>query len=204
MSLETLAHSHISAGDLGGFLAVLSLDELEVNRGDAKCDGWTLLHHACEEGKSDFVRALLLHPEIDANARDAAKQTPFWWACSWNREETMKEMLREESVDVNLPNDDGETPLWTAMYYGYTRVVLRLIASGKNLNLLAKARYAITNEVVGVREIAAKRGKVQVLKLFDNFVANPEKTRNEARTLLGYQGEDPYLLLFFIFYFFPF
>ena len=46
-------------------------------------NGWTLLHHACDESdiRSAVIPLLLAHPVINVNLKDKSGHTPFYWAC---------------------------------------------------------------------------------------------------------------------------
>jgi len=204
MSLEALLQSHVRMGDLSGFTELLEDSRVDVNWANSRQDKFTALHVACEEGKRDFVKELLRHPDIQVNPRDMSRQTPFWWACSWNREGVVADLLLDPRVDVNAANDEGETPLWTSAFYGYTRTVIRLIASGRRLDLDARAKLTPGGEFLSVRDIARKRGKLEVLNLIERYLCNPARVTFEARLALGQSGKRERVYFYFYFYFYTF
>jgi len=100
-------------------------------------NGWTLLHHACDESdiRSAVIPLLLAHPGINVNVKDIFGQTPFYCACRYGLTSYVREMLKDSRVKVNEPSKNGWTPLRFAAYYGRLDVIKWWIASGREMDL---------------------------------------------------------------------
>ena len=144
-------------------------------------DGWTLLHHACnEDSRSAVIPLLLAHPDIDVNAKNIDGYTPFFYAC-YGRPSCVREMLKDSRVKVNEPDNDGRTPLWWAAYDGRLEGIKWWVASGREMDL-GKPEDADKTDAIGR---AKNWGKTEVASLLQRFKENSEETRNQMRVELG-------------------
>jgi len=156
----------------------------DVNK--AHKDGHTLLHFACSEGyRSAVIPLLLAHPDIDANAKNIYRHTPFNYS-SWNgRTSCVREMLRDSRVNPNEPDDDGYTPLWHVAVNGHLDVINWWIASGREMDL-GKPGDVDKTDAIGV---AKEEGNTEVVTLLERFKENPLETRHMVRVELGWYDE---------------
>ena len=62
--------------------------------------GMSLLHHACEGGNVNLVRSLILHYNVDVNARDDQNNTPLHVAAFCGKDEVVLALLSQFGCDV--------------------------------------------------------------------------------------------------------
>jgi len=82
---------------------------LDADLQDVDERGWTHLHFAAEEGRSDLVK-ILLKLGADVYKENLAFETPFSIAVKGNQMEVVKTFL-DQGFDVNHPNSKGYLPI---------------------------------------------------------------------------------------------
>jgi len=157
---------------------------LDVNWGDDRRGGLSVLHGAGRNDDSPVLPILLAHPDIDVNLKDIDGWTPFCYACDGNTS-WVREMLKDSRVKVNEPTDDGWTPLYRAAYNGHLDVIKWWIASGREMDFGEPGDVDKT-DAIGV---ARKEGNTEVVNLLGRFKSDAAKTRSEVRSELGIIGE---------------
>jgi hypothetical protein len=93
--------------------------------------GETLLHRAAMKGNTKTVKALLLLPECDINAKDNAGWTPLHEACNHNHYE-VAELLLQAGAKVNQAAYCNTTPLHDALSNGNHDVAFLLLQNKAN------------------------------------------------------------------------
>ena len=121
-------------------------------------NGFTLLHHACDESeiRSAVIPLLLAHPDIDINLNNKYGEPPFYLACKKSTF-SVREMLKDSRVKVNEPDNDGYTPLFWAAYYGNLDVIKWWIASGREIDLGTPGDVDKTDALAGQRRKARQK-----------------------------------------------
>lgn len=105
---------------------------LDLNR--RYSSGWTLLHSARSEGRTEIVRLLLAHG-ADANAQDVDGWAPLLIVCQRNHADLAR-LLLEHGAGVNARDKDGNTPLHAACRFVRPDIemVRLLLAAGADPN----------------------------------------------------------------------
>jgi len=145
-------------GDLIGVVEVLSRGS-DVNWQNPEWVRQTALHVASANGHTEVVKTLLLHPEIDPNAKDDFGWTPLHGASFYSKLGTVKELLKISQVDYNAKAQDGWTALHSASYSGTKEVVDELLQLPK-IDTRAKTDHGYT-----FLDIAFKMGNSQIINL---------------------------------------
>lgn len=91
-----------------------------------KKNGATTLTDACYLGKSDLVKLLLTHKDIDGNKKDQFGNTPLIAACKFGHIESVKLLLADKNIDVMQLDDKGLSALHHAYVEKYD-VIVKLI-----------------------------------------------------------------------------
>ena len=114
----------------------LLANKADVNAKD-KC-GWTPLHIAAIDGRTETVQALLkhkqMHEQIDVNAKNKYGWTPLHHA-AYDGHAAVVQALLASKADVNAKDEDGRTPLHKAAYNGHEEVVKLLLENRANARL---------------------------------------------------------------------
>ena len=92
----------------------------------------------------------------------------------------------DSRVDVNLPDKNDRTPLWMATFNGHIQVVKLLMASGRTLQVEAKAKMVLRR--LTALEVAEARDKTEIVQLMENYGKNKEQTVKDLRIELKIQG----------------
>jgi ankyrin repeat protein len=126
---------------------------LDINAGMSYAQYSNGLHVAANNNFTDILKLLLADKRIDARRKCQIGRTALFMACDNGSDEAVKILIKDGRIDINEPNNYGVTPLYIATAREHTKIVLYLIASGKELNfgepgnndndcvLLASARY---------------------------------------------------------------
>jgi len=83
--------------------------QYNVNVNDADAIGWTLLHHAANEGRKEVIAFLLDHG-ASVNMADNSGNTALHYAASHNYCPTVR-ILLAHGAQVTVRNKCGMTPL---------------------------------------------------------------------------------------------
>lgn len=181
---------------LNGFSSIipllLSYKESCVNKTDKY--GITPLHLACEKGKIELVKNLILHGAI-INLDCEKIESPIVVACQQGFTNIVEilighggdvnlgqknfplvtvcdkgftdlvELLINHGADVNKQRiEDGATPLFIACYKGYTDIVKILLDNGADLNCVCQGSTSLY--------VASNKGFTDILKLLILYGAN--------------------------------
>jgi len=149
--------------------------------------GTSLLSEACDLGRIEFVKLLLLQPNIDVNTKNSHGQTPLMICC---RQATIcanliRVLIDDPRVDVTSSDEYDRTPLWVVSSRGYLELVELFIASGKDLGDLGtnkmRSNQLDVTQYFSVAEIAKRNGNHDVSSLLERFIKDPILTRYELR-----------------------
>ena len=96
----------------------------------------TALHIATKKQYLNSMKALLKHPEIDANIQDNRGRTPVFSAALNNWLESLQELLKFHKTNPNITPNDGHnvSPLHIAIHNGNTECAITLIQT-KSTNI---------------------------------------------------------------------
>ena len=148
---------------------------LPVNCQDAGRPGWTLLHEAAFEDKSEIVKILLKY-HADVNARDWAGMTPLHRAAEKGGQETIG-LLIAGGAEVNALGLSGGTPLFRAVENDNLEAAKTLIQNKALVNLAVRmCRTPIYQ--------AAIEGKTAIVRLLMDNGADPNEKENEKKAIL--------------------
>ena len=121
--------------------------------------GFTLLHHAAKENKSEIIE-FLLSKGCDIDADDDDGQTALHKAAMFGRARAAKALI-ENGADVNKRDDFGNTPLHVAIISGGDVKVIE--------TLIAKANLCVKNKKgQNALHVAVKHHKIDTIKLILN------------------------------------
>ena len=84
------------------------LKHYNTHSGQSDANGWTLLHHAANEGRKEVVAVLLDHG-ADANMTTNSGDTALHLAAAKNYCPSVR-ILLAHGADPNIKNRDGKTP----------------------------------------------------------------------------------------------
>ena len=115
---------------LTGFSGSLKLVKYLISRGcdvyDQDSDGWTVLHHACQEGELELVQYLVdNYPDL-LTIRDKAGQSPFLLTGFSGSVELVKYLI-SRGCDVYDKDSSGRTVLHKACQEGKLELVQYLV-----------------------------------------------------------------------------
>ncbi|OQD70187.1 hypothetical protein PENANT_c145G01333 [Penicillium antarcticum] len=88
---------------------------------------FTALMFASAQGKSEFVKILLDHPNMNVNAVDDQGRTSFWWAAAGGHYEVVQLLANQRDVKKRLKDSNGQTAYAIAKErnHGHVKVYLR-------------------------------------------------------------------------------
>ncbi len=89
-------------------------------------------------GRWAFAKALLLHPEIDANAQDIRNRTAVAHAILNGNHKVLRFLLRNSRVDPNLGQRHDWTPLHVSVLRGGDAKSIDLLLSHPNIDVNSK------------------------------------------------------------------
>ena len=91
------------------------------------CSSFTRLMFASALGRSEIVKILLEHPNINVNAVDDQGRTSFWWAAAGGHYEVVQLLANRRGVKKRLRDSNGQTAYTIAKQrkHGHVRVYLR-------------------------------------------------------------------------------
>jgi ankyrin repeat protein len=141
--------------------------------------GNTPLHLAALAGKLEFMQQFFedcsrLALQIDVNAENVSKQTPFMLALVQGREDAAKFLL--ERTPVSKPDIRGNYPIHFAAFYGFDSIVTALLthdgASSKDsLGRTTLSNAAITGQTRTVKLLAT--GSPELLNIRNQAESTP-------------------------------
>lgn len=91
------------------------------------CSSFTALMFASALSRSEIVKILLEHPNINVNAVDDQGRTSFWWAAAGGHYEVVQLLANRRGVKKRLKDSNGQTAYAIAKQrkHGHVRVYLR-------------------------------------------------------------------------------
>jgi ankyrin repeat protein len=143
----------------------------DVNEVDER--GWTALIHAAYYGRTDEVRLLLAHQDIDVNKAIASGAAALIAASQNGHAEVVRLLLARQDVEVNNATENGTTALYVASQNGHVEVVRLLLArQGVEVNKITQ---------LGVTALmnASRNGHVEPVRL---LLAHPDVEADRTST----------------------
>lgn len=92
------------------------------------CDPSDALLKATISGKTEVVKLLLAHPNINVNVTDHSHTTPLLWALALSRNEIVNLLLASPGIDVHSTDKEGDTALTVASKYGNLHAVKTILS----------------------------------------------------------------------------
>ena len=137
---------------------------------DVDAMGWTHLHFAAADGRSDLVK-ILFKLGADKNKENKAFETPFAIAVKNNRKGVVKQFL-DQGFDVNRPDSQGKLPIMDVLSHKNSEILAMIVKEKPPLN----NQDASGNMPI---HVAAKHGFLAgVLLLFEHGVSPHQKGEN--------------------------
>ncbi|XP_065915162.1 transient receptor potential cation channel subfamily A member 1-like [Dysidea avara] len=121
--------------------------------------GFTLLHHAAKENRTEIIE-FLVSKGCDIDADDDDEQTALHKAAMFGHAETVKVLLENEA-NVNKVDGNGNTPLHIAVIRGGDIEVIKALAEKADLSVK-------NNEGQNALHVAVKYHKIDTIKLILN------------------------------------
>ena len=84
---------------------------IDINTKGLGCSEERAIHYAAGYNSEEVLALLLLHPEIDVNARDTHGQTALHTAAEQNKVNAVRLLLKHPGVDISAVNSLGDTVL---------------------------------------------------------------------------------------------
>jgi len=198
-SLEEHLYELLYSRDTTDDQAAISLLEsclhspsFDINWTNTKSGKWTFLHRACCHNRSELVKELLKHPNIDPNQPDEHQNTPFTLACYRNAVESVELLLNDPRVETNSGNfkanrgDSGavmlNSGLILAAKMGCIGVVECMLASLRGVNHV---------DVENALEEAIRGGNNEIVTLLKDYQVKRFETVKSLRIKLKLQEYGP-------------
>lgn len=109
------------------------LDDTKNDMNEGDDHGFSPLHWACFEGRTNIVD-MLLNRGSRINATNMGDDTALHLACSRGHIDCVHLLLKNKA-DVNALNEHGNTPLHYACFWGYQEIAELLLAHGAQANV---------------------------------------------------------------------
>ena len=126
----TQLHKAVKNEDASTLISLLNKPSVDVNRRDNT--GFTALYYAACYGKTECVRLLLNHKDVNVNLpRNGNGFTPLHTAVCHDHPDCVKLLLAHNDIEVNKPDTDPDrdrfTPLHLAVSNGHVECVRALL-----------------------------------------------------------------------------
>ena len=79
-------------------------------------------------GRTEVVKLLLAHPNINVNVGDHSHTTPLLWALALSRNEIVNLLLTSPGIDVHAVDKEGDNALLVASKYGNLNAVKTILS----------------------------------------------------------------------------
>uniref|UniRef100_A0A669DE81 Scaffold protein ILK n=1 Tax=Oreochromis niloticus TaxID=8128 RepID=A0A669DE81_ORENI len=166
--------------------------ENDLNQGDDH--GFSPLHWACREGRSNVVDMLIMRG-ARINVMNRGDDTPLHLAASHGHRDIVGKLIQCKA-DTNAVNEHGNTPLHYACFWGQDQVAEDLVTNGALVSICNK--YGETPMDKGkphlrelLREKAEKMGQnLTKIPFKDSFWKGTTRTRPRNGTLNKQAGID--------------
>ena len=139
------------------------------------------LFDASSRGDTGAVLEFLKQPDLDVNrTKGPLEWTPFWAACYNNHPEVVRILVQDPRVDVCKPSSAGISPLMHLARVGNERMIVELIASGRDLGV------TMTETQFGYRALDIARGKKfwKTVRILEQIEFAPQKAVFDFRRRL--------------------
>uniref|UniRef100_A0A4W4FL76 Scaffold protein ILK n=1 Tax=Electrophorus electricus TaxID=8005 RepID=A0A4W4FL76_ELEEL len=166
--------------------------ENDLNQGDDH--GFSPLHWACREGRSNVVDMLIMRG-ARINVMNRGDDTPLHLAASHGHRDILGKLIQCKA-DTNAANEHGNTPLHYACFWGHDLVAEDLVSNGAQVSIcnkygempLDKAKPHLRDHL---KELAEKLGQSLTKVPFkDTFWKGTTRTRPRNGTLNKHAGID--------------
>ena len=126
-------HSAVCANDILEVERLVQENPACVRETDEHSD--TALHHAADQHSNESAR-ILLQNQADPNAKNAAGQTPLYWAFDspFDGGDAMIRLLVENGAETTIRLSGGQSPLHWAIQEGHEDLALFLVDKGVETN----------------------------------------------------------------------
>jgi ankyrin repeat protein len=180
----------VSVGDFGTAVTLLNAGAKASPVLPDELSGTTLFHlvigHVDLEKRRAPALALLqalIRRGADVNARDAADQTPLFYACSLSGDaaEELALFLLKNGADPGLKDLRGQTPLHAACLRDHARLVRALIAKGADVHAKDESELTPLHQAC-----AAHTGDTSVLQALVKAGADLHARDSEGREPLDF------------------
>uniref|UniRef100_A0A8C6WPY9 Scaffold protein ILK n=1 Tax=Neogobius melanostomus TaxID=47308 RepID=A0A8C6WPY9_9GOBI len=173
--------------------------ENDLNQGDDH--GFSPLHWACREGRSNVVDMLIMRG-ARINVMNRGDDTPLHLAASHGHRDIVGKLIQCKA-DTNAANEHGNTPLHYACFWGQDQVAEDLVTNGAQVSIcnkygetpLDKAKPHLRELLGGtthvISEKAEKLGQnMAKIPFKDTFWKGTTRTRPRNGTLNKQAGVD--------------
>uniref|UniRef100_A0A8C5NN21 Scaffold protein ILK n=7 Tax=Passeriformes TaxID=9126 RepID=A0A8C5NN21_JUNHY len=166
--------------------------ENDLNQGDDH--GFSPLHWACREGRSNVVDMLIMRG-ARINVMNRGDDTPLHLAASHGHRDIVQKLMQFKA-DINAVNEHGNTPLHYACFWGHEQVAEDLVGSGALVSIANKYGETPTDKAkTPLREILKERAEklgqsLTKIPYKDTFWKGTTRTRPRNGTLNKLAGID--------------
>jgi len=185
-----ILHTVCRQGQVELLKLLLQHPEIDVNL-PGPSFGDSALYQAVFGGQAEAAKILISDERVDVNMKGALSATPFFTAICRRMTDVAVALLKRRELDAHCPDSDGCTSLWQAAYEGHLDIVKYMIASGHDLDVMAKS--SPTRSCQGdltALDVAKRRKKMDVFRLLQSFITNPDSTRESLRVELDWIGPE--------------
>uniref|UniRef100_A0A803VPK6 Integrin linked kinase n=1 Tax=Ficedula albicollis TaxID=59894 RepID=A0A803VPK6_FICAL len=166
--------------------------ENDLNQGDDH--GFSPLHWACREGRSNVVDMLIMRG-ARINVMNRGDDTPLHLAASHGHRDIVQKLMQFKA-DINAVNEHGNTPLHYACFWGHEQVAEDLVGSGALVSIANKYGETPTDKAkTPLREVLKERAEklgqsLTKIPYKDTFWKGTTRTRPRNGTLNKLAGID--------------
>ncbi|XP_062344258.1 integrin-linked protein kinase isoform X1 [Cinclus cinclus] len=166
--------------------------ENDLNQGDDH--GFSPLHWACREGRSNVVDMLIMRG-ARINVMNRGDDTPLHLAASHGHRDIVQKLMQFKA-DINAVNEHGNTPLHYACFWGHEQVAEDLVGSGALVSIANKYGETPTDKAkMPLREVLKERAEklgqsLTKIPYKDTFWKGTTRTRPRNGTLNKLAGID--------------
>ncbi|KAK2524651.1 integrin-linked protein kinase isoform X1 [Columba livia] len=166
--------------------------ENDLNQGDDH--GFSPLHWACREGRSNVVDMLIMRG-ARINVMNRGDDTPLHLAASHGHRDIVQKLIQFKA-DINAVNEHGNTPLHYACFWGHDQLAEDLVGNGALVSIANKyGETPIDKAKTPLREVLRERAEklgqsLTRIPYKDTFWKGTTRTRPRNGTLNKLAGID--------------
>nr|XP_014353003.1 PREDICTED: integrin-linked protein kinase [Latimeria chalumnae] len=166
--------------------------ENDLNQGDDH--GFSPLHWACREGRTNIVDMLIMRG-ARINVMNRGDDTPLHLAASHGHRDIVQKLIQFKA-DVNAVNEHGNTPLHYACFWGQEEVAEDLLMNGGLVSICNKyGETPLDKAKLHLRDILKDRAEklgqsLTKVPYKDTFWKGTTRTRPRNGTLNKHAGID--------------